>query len=79
MIETISETLLIWVILSVAVAIVAWVMRSFPVSIVSSFGMFISGMKYYQDENPDLFVLGMAIMLAFAVPMAVAGRRSRRG
>lgn len=66
-------------ILSVAVAIVAWVMRSFPVSIVSSFGMFISGMKYYQDENPDLFVLGMAIMLAFAVPMAVAGRRSRRG
>lgn len=65
-------------ILSVAVAIVAWVMRSFPVSIVSSFGMFISGAKYYLDEQPDLFVLGMAIMLAFAVPMAVAGRRSRR-
>lgn len=48
-------------------------MRSFPVSIVSSFGLAITGMRYYQDD-PDLFVLAMLIMLAFAFPMAVAGR-----
>ena len=74
----IPETLIVWALLVVAVAILAWFARSFPVSVVSSFGLVILGMKYYQDVEPDLFVLGMAIMLAFAVPMAVAGRRSRR-
>lgn len=53
-------------------------MRSFPVSIVSSFGLAITGMRYYQDD-PDLFVLAMLLMMAFAFPMAVAGRdKSRR-
>lgn len=70
--------MLIWFALCIAVAFVSWIMRSFPVSIVSSFGLVISGFKYYMDESQDLFVLGMLIMLAFAVPMAVAGRNKSR-
>jgi hypothetical protein len=36
-------------------------------------------MKYYQDVEPDLFVLAMTIMLAFSLPMAVYGRTKKRG
>ena len=75
----IPETLMVWALLVLSVAVLAWFMRSFPVSVVSSFGCFILGMKYYQDVEPDLFVLAMTIMLAFALPMAVYGRTKKRG
>lgn len=71
------ETLAIWLILCLAVFIIAWIMRSMPISIVSSFGLIITGCKYYLDD-PDLFVLAMMFMLAFSLPFVVQSRNNKR-
>lgn len=70
------ETLAMWLMLSVGVAILAWAMRSFPVAVVSSFGFVITGLQYFHDEN-DFFVLAMMIMIAFTFPMAIRSKGRR--
>ena len=72
----ITETMVMWLVLCVAVAILAYLMRSFPVAVVSSIGFFISSLKIYQEEA-DFFLMAMLWVVAFTLPFAVDKKKLR--
>lgn len=63
------ETFALWLILCLALALIAFKIRNFPIATVSSIGLIIAGMRWYQDEG-DLFVLGMLWAIALVLPIA---------
>ncbi len=70
------ETFALWLILCLALALIAFKIHNFPVATVSSLGLIITGMKYYLDE-PDIFVLGMLWAIALVLPVAVGSKKER--
>ena len=74
--KTISETMVFWLVLCLGVAILAYVMRSMPVSIVSSIGFCVASFQIYEEEA-DMFILAMLWMIAFTLPFAVERKRTR--
>lgn len=70
------ETLALWLILCLALAIIAFKIHNFPVATVSSLGLIITGMQYYLDES-DIFVLGMLWAIALILPVAVGSKKER--
>ena len=71
------ETFALWLILCLALAIIAFKIHNFPIATVSSLGLIITGMTYYQDD-PDLFVLGMLWAIALVLPVAVGSKTDLR-
>ena len=70
------ETFALWLILCLALALIAFKIHNFPVATVSSLGLIITGMKYYLDD-PDIFVLGMLWAIALVLPVAVGSKKER--
>lgn len=70
------ETFALWLILCLALALIAFKIHNFPVATVSSLGLIITGMKYYLDD-PDIFVLGMLWAIALILPVAVGKSKER--
>lgn len=61
----IGEMMILAMLLCVGLAIIAYVMRMWPITFISSMGWVIISMQIY-DEYEDMLVVGLILMLAFS-------------
>lgn len=77
MINMLIETFALWLGLCAVLALIAFKIRNMPIAMVSSLGLVIAGMRWYQDEA-DLFVLGMLWAIALVLPVSVGSAEKMR-
>lgn len=68
-----TEGLIISMLLAIAIAVLAYKMRSTPVMFISSLGWMVSGLQIYQQTG-EVLPVGLAMMLAFSQFFLINGK-----